>query len=135
MEVLKEWKIGAGICTNENNEVLMVLQGKPEEEKKWAVPAGVVKNGETFEQCCVREVFEETGYEVSIIEKVFEKETDISTVSYFLVEITGGKMSIQDPDQLIYDIKWRSVFDMADDEFGFPEDKKMLIDLFSKSLI
>ena len=79
--------------------------------------------------------FLETGYEVSIIEKVFEKETDISTVSYFLVEITGGKMSIQDPDQLIYDIKWRSVFDMADDEFGFPEDKKMLIDLFSKSLI
>jgi len=60
------WKGAAGICLNENNEVLMVLQGAPGEEKTWTVPSGTVEEGETFEECCVREFFEETGLKVKV---------------------------------------------------------------------
>jgi 8-oxo-dGTP diphosphatase len=46
------WRGAAGVCINENGQLFMVLQGKPDHE--------------TFEQCVIREFKEETGYDVKI---------------------------------------------------------------------
>lgn len=35
-----EWKGASGVCVNQYNDLLMVLQGKPAEVKKWTVPSG-----------------------------------------------------------------------------------------------
>lgn len=37
---MQKWFGSSGVCINENPELLMVLQGKPEEEKMWTVPSG-----------------------------------------------------------------------------------------------
>ena len=45
-----------GLVTNENNELLMIFR-----RGKWDLPKGKLDDGETIEQCAVREVEEETG--------------------------------------------------------------------------
>ncbi|MFD2042950.1 NUDIX hydrolase [Ornithinibacillus salinisoli] len=129
---MKEWYGAAGVCVNENNEILMVKQGTPEEEKTWSVPSGGKENGETFEACCIREVNEETGYHVNIIRLLFAKKSTSdgyhTEVQYFEVQAYGGEAEIQDPDNLIYEIGWKSVEDITNLELTYPGDREILID-------
>lgn len=62
------WRGSAAVCLNDKRELLMVKQGKPEEEK-----------GRSFGIDCL--------------------------VHYFHVVCSGGEMKIQDPDELIYEIR------------------------------
>jgi len=94
---VQKWFGSAAICINEFGELLMVLQGKPEEEKTWSVPSGRQEENETFEECCVRELKEETGYIAEVVnelkvKKGFYNEINVSfEVHYFLVNIVGGE--------------------------------------------
>ena len=45
-----------GIITNENDEILMIFR-----RGKWDLPKGKLDEGESIEECAVREVREETG--------------------------------------------------------------------------
>ena len=67
---MKKWFGSSCVCMNENGQLLMVLQGKPEEDKTWSIPSGGKEYGETFEECCLREITEETGYIGEIIEEI-----------------------------------------------------------------
>ncbi|WP_102027403.1 NUDIX hydrolase [Salirhabdus sp. Marseille-P4669] len=134
---MRTWYGAAGICINEQNELLMVLQGKPEERKSWSVPSGGLEKNETFEECCIREVEEETGYVVEIEKKVKIKkgmncyDPIPYQVHYFLVSLTGGTKTIQDPDHLIYEIDWKSTEDLFNLLLTFPEDRSFLIELLN----
>lgn len=128
------WRGAAGICINQDGKLLMVLQGKPHEEKKWSVPAGGMESGETIEECCMREITEETGYIAEVGEKIYIKEQagiefDRVEVHYFLTTIVGGEMNIQDPDGLIHEIAWKSLDEIRELDLGFPEDRDFLIRL------
>ncbi|MGP4038599.1 NUDIX hydrolase [Gracilibacillus sp. D59] len=131
---MQKWFGSSGICINKNNELLMVLQGKPDENKKWSVPSGGQEINETFEECCIREMEEETGYIVELIDeikvkKASYKELNISVeVHYFLVKIVGGERKIQDPDHLIYDIAWKNIDELKELDLSFPGDRILLID-------
>ncbi|MES9683871.1 DNA mismatch repair protein MutT [Bacillus sp. AFS001701] len=135
---MEKWIGATGICINRKGQVLMVLQGKPDEQKLWATPSGGLEQNESIEECCKREIFEETGYEVEVIKQLFIKE-GISygfqvEVHYFEVRIIGGNAKIQDPDQLIYDIAWKSADEILEIELSFPEDRNLLIDLINKKV-
>lgn len=126
------WIGAAGVCINSEGKLLMVLQGKPHEDKKWSVPAGGLEAGETIEECCIREIAEETGYTAEVGEKIYVKEQvgdefDRVEVHYFLATIIGGEMKIQDPDGLIHDIAWKTREDLESLDLGFPEDRKFLL--------
>ena len=127
---MNKWCGSSAVCINEKGQVLMVLQGTSEEIKKWSIPSGGKEANESFIECCIREVEEETGYIGEVIEEIKVKRSVINTfeveVNYYLVKIVGGNMKIQDPDQLIYDIAWKSVEDLNLLEFSFPEDKSFL---------
>jgi len=130
------WKGSAAICVNENKEILMVLQGKQNEQKKWSIPTGGKEENETFEECCIREVKEETGYQVIIDRKFYEK-NGMSYglqihVHYYIVTVVGGERMIQDPDNLIYEIEWKSIEDLINLELTFPEDRALIINLLNK---
>jgi ADP-ribose pyrophosphatase YjhB (NUDIX family) len=132
---MEKWIGAAGICINLKGQVLMVLQGKPEKKKLWAVPSGGLEKDESIEECCLREFNEETGYEARIVKPLFIKE-GISfginvEVHYFIVEILGGTAQIQDPDQLIYDISWKSPNEIRKLELSFPEERDLLINLIN----
>ncbi|MBO1580977.1 NUDIX hydrolase [Bacillus sp. XF8] len=128
---MKRWIGAAAICVNEKNEILMVLQGKKDEPKRWSVPSGGQEEEETLEECCIREVWEETGYHVEIINKIYEKKGVTYGipvyVHYYLVKQIGGSMNIQDPDGLIYEIDWKDVHELREISFAFPEDYELLL--------
>ncbi|UOQ86571.1 NUDIX hydrolase [Gracilibacillus salinarum] len=135
---MRKWFGASGVCINEENKLLMVLQGKPEEVKKWSVPSGGLEIEESFEECCKREVSEETGFIVEIADKLQvkkgeNKEIGIAVeVHYYLVSIVGGERMIQDPYHLIYDIDWKSIEDLKKLDLSFPEDRDFLIDCIQR---
>ena len=124
----------SGICINEKGQLLMVLQGKPEEKKAWSIPSGGKEHEETYEECCIREIKEETGYLVEIVEEIMVKKKTyehlnvLAEVHYFSVKMVGGKRYLQDPDNLIYDIAWKTLNELRTIELTYPEDKDFLID-------
>ncbi|MGE7695049.1 NUDIX hydrolase [Lysinibacillus sp. NPDC094177] len=128
--ILGKWQGAAGICLNEVNQLLMVLQGTKEEEKTWAVPSGGIEATENFETCCIREVYEETGFVVDIVREVLHKNNEVVEVRYFETIIKGGQKTIHDPDELIYEIAWKSKEDLLDIKLTFPEDRQFLLSLF-----
>ncbi|GAA0358431.1 NUDIX hydrolase [Bacillus horti] len=135
---MKKWFGSSGVCLNSNGEVLMVLQGKTDEDKTWSIPSGGKEGNETFEECCIREVHEETGYDIKIIKKLkvkegISEEHNLSyEVHYFLIQVVGGERNVQDPDGLIHDIQWKSVNEIEDLVLSFPEDRDFLMKMFNR---
>ncbi|WP_082686936.1 NUDIX hydrolase [Bacillus sp. FJAT-27445] len=131
-----KWAGAAGICVNDEGRVLMVLQGKPEEVKKWSVPSGGLEEGESFRECCRREFMEETGFIIEVFDEVRVKTGTYEgfkvEVHYYIVKIVGGSRKIQDPDNLIYDIAWKSKEEIAILDLSFPEDRDFLLSFLEK---
>ena len=126
------WKGAAGVCINEKNEVLLVLQGPPEEEEKWAVPAGGVEQGESLRECIEREFFEETGLNVKVTGelKVRSGEYENAAVSfdvhYFEVEVAGGEITLQEGDEWISEVAWKPIGELAELDMAYPDDIELI---------
>ncbi|EIM07237.1 mutT/nudix family protein [Planococcus antarcticus DSM 14505] len=129
---MSNWKGAAGVCVNQNNEVLLVLQGVPGEDKKWTVPAGGVEEGETAEQCCSREFFEETGLTVRVLEKLntrtgeYEDSAVSFEITYFKVEVIGGEIALREGDEWIADVAWKSISELGELEMAYPDDAALI---------
>jgi 8-oxo-dGTP pyrophosphatase MutT (NUDIX family) len=78
----------------------------------WTLPKGTPETGETTEQTAVREVNEETGLRVRIVEPFDSIEYTFvqhgtrihKTVHYFLMEPTGGDFA--DHDHEFEEVRW-----------------------------
>ena len=130
----QKWQGAAAICINQKGQLLMVLQGKPDEVKTWSVPSGERHKSESFIECCMREVKEETGYDVSIMTELFCKEHENYEVHYFLAIVVGGIAQSQDPDGLIYDVKWVSHKNISTKKLTYPGDQEVLNAYINKPL-
>jgi 8-oxo-dGTP diphosphatase len=136
---MEKWMGAAGICLNGKRELLMVLEGRIEEEEKWSVPTGGLAANKTFEECVIREVEEETGYKVRVVEAlrrksgVYEDFNIAYEVQYFSVEIVGGRLQIQDPDKLIQAIDWKPQEELVDLGLNYPEDREYLIEYMNRA--
>lgn len=134
---MANWRGAAGICLNDQREVLMVLQGPPEEEKKWGVPAGPPEADETLEQSCIREFSEITGLEVRIVKKAGTKKdsfdnADVSMeLQYFLVEVVGGQLMVWEGDPWIREIAWQPIDKLATLELADPHEAEVIRSLLN----
>ncbi|WP_262177192.1 NUDIX hydrolase [Saccharococcus sp. Marseille-Q5394] len=128
---MKSWSGSAGICINEHKEILMV---KSFGSERWAVPSGGIEEGESPEECCIREIKEETGYDVKVIKKLKVKETTIKNIKvktyYFRVEKIGDSSGINDPDQIIVEADWKSLSDIKTINHVYPEDLELLLEQY-----
>jgi len=95
----------AGIVL-QHDDVLLVRRGAPPQKGLWSLPGGALELGESLQQGVTREVLEETGLEVRVLEfaGVFERimTDDSGAVEYhyvlldYLCEQTGGALSAGD---------------------------------------
>lgn len=134
------WKGAAGVCINEQNQVLMVLQAGEDEEAKWSVPSGGIEGDETFEECCVREMEEETGLQVEVISKIYDKIGSVEQYAityelhYFQVKIVSGELTVQDPDELILEVAWKSLDELDTLPMSYPDDTAFLKKLLNEAV-
>ncbi|PID38210.1 MAG: hypothetical protein CSA65_07630 [Proteobacteria bacterium] len=61
--------VGGIIFDPEREAVLLVERGAPPAQGLWSVPGGLVERGEALAEACAREVLEETGLQVRLIEQ------------------------------------------------------------------
>ncbi len=93
-------------------EICLGMRRRERNGVSWALPKGTPSDGETAEQTALREVSEETGLEVRIVEHVGAIEYFFTqdgvrihkTVHYFLMEPTGGNLA--DHDHEFEDVRW-----------------------------
>ena len=94
--------IGVAAVVIENDKVALVRRGRPPAYGEWALPGGAVELGETLEEAVIREVSEEIGLEVEVLELVaildrifLDKEGQVQfhyLLLDFLCRKTGGKL-------------------------------------------
>ncbi|KAM9313287.1 8-oxo-dGDP phosphatase NUDT18 [Gastrophryne carolinensis] len=82
-----------GVLLNEQEEVLMMQEAKPECLGTWYLPAGRLERGETLVEGLCREVSEETGLLCEPITLLAVEERGASWVRFvFLAKHTGGTL-------------------------------------------
>ena len=97
----------------------------------WTLPKGTPDPGETLEQTAVREVTEETGLEVRIVEPLSAIEYAFvqdgsrirKTVHYFLMEPVGGDLSRHDGE--FERVRWVA-FDEAGGLLSFAPERELV---------
>ena len=62
--------VGVAAVVIEDDRVVLVRRGRPPAYGEWSLPGGAVEPGETLEEAVVREVKEEIGREVEVMELV-----------------------------------------------------------------
>jgi hypothetical protein len=78
-----------GIIFSNNGKHIVIVQNKYMFEEKnkvlWGLPKGHIKKNETYAQCAQREIFEETGIRVNILEK--HPKIKINNTFYFPIKL------------------------------------------------
>ncbi len=107
---------GGVVCRPGEHGLDVVICGRTG-DGVWGLPKGTPDPGETTEETALREVSEETGLEVRILEKIGVVEYWFARegvryhkwVHFYLMEPTGGDTSTHDAE---YDrVEWRPVED------------------------
>lgn len=105
--------VGCGaFILNEKNELLLQQRNKAPEREYWSIPGGKVEMFEKMEDAIKREVLEETGVEIEIIDllgicnHIVESEKSHWMSPSFLCKIkNGGVPKIMEPTKHL-DMKW-----------------------------
>ena len=63
-------KVGVGVFVKRNGKILVGKRRGSHGAGPWALPGGHLEPGESFEECCKREVLEETGLTINNISPV-----------------------------------------------------------------
>lgn len=111
--MLREFSAG-GIIFNQHGQVLLICNAAMRDPNKayWGFPKGHLENGESSKDAALREVKEETGLDVEIIDKVgedryvFSKDGEkiFKVATFFLMQTQDTNIVIQ--EQELLDAKW-----------------------------
>lgn len=111
------YSCGALTWRDHNNvrEVLLIKQFHHKDA--WGIPKGHLVEGETFEQCAIREVREETGIVIELGIRLIDAETlwkgdKKVVVSYLARQVGNDPLNTDDPECEVADARWFSLDDL-----------------------
>lgn len=114
----------AGIVLH-NDEILLVKQ-KVSKDRNWSLPGGRLEKGESLELSIIRELKEETGYDVQVVKFLYlcEKVEEENTLLHltFLLEVKDGELTLPTNEfdaNPISDVRWVKINDLIN--YGFSE--------------
>lgn len=89
------------VVRDPDGRFLLVLRTKEPEAGAWTVPGGSVEPGETFAQAAAREVLEETGIVVRVLEELWAVDVPfgddaVYEIHDFLASPVGGSLCAGD---------------------------------------
>jgi 8-oxo-dGTP pyrophosphatase MutT (NUDIX family) len=117
--------------TDHGAELVLGRRQRDRDHSIWSLPKGTPDGDETPEETAVREVNEETGLEVRIVDTIGDihyrfvrdgRRID-KTVHYFLMEATGGDLA--DHDHEFDEVRWFGVGE-AEARLRFPTERDIL---------
>ena len=94
--------VSCGIV-NKDDKILMVKRCKKEGDLSWVFPGGKIEDGETSDEACIREVYEETGVNVSIISLIGERVHPNTgfKLYYYLCKYESGEIRVLDENEIL----------------------------------
>lgn len=129
----------AVVIKNNENKILLAKEknDKPYEKAKglWTLPAGKVETGESLLDAAKREVKEEVGYDIKLIDAIgvynlFSSKNGSSVSgTAFRGEIINDKIS----DAEFKDVYWVDVEDIAKSKIKFRKGIKKIIEDYQKN--
>lgn len=119
-----------GVVYKIENDNVKILLISTKDGKVWTLPKGIVEQNEDSEKTALREIKEETGVDVKIVDElgetsywfIMEGEKYFKTVKYFLAEYKGGQIN---PDWEVSSAQW---FDIQEalKKLTYKSDKEIL---------
>jgi 8-oxo-dGTP diphosphatase len=109
--LLKRVDVACALIHDEHGNILVVKNVR-NGSFYWELPGGAVEEGETLEHAAIREVKEETGYDIAVTglsslrEMYFTARGHHALIVTFFAKITDGEIDIQDPDNDIVEVRW-----------------------------
>ncbi len=66
----RQWRVGASAAVVREDRVLMIRHTYGEKQEYWGLPGGYATHDERLDQTAIREVWEETGLMVAIVDVI-----------------------------------------------------------------
>jgi len=102
-------KVGVGVCIIKDGKVLMGQRLNSHGEGTWSFPGGHLEFGESWEDCAIREVSEETGLKIKRLRfitctnDIFLAEGKHYITIYMQADWKSGRPTVKEPDRMV---KW-----------------------------
>ena len=129
------FQFSAGGVVFKKDPNLQILVSQHSQHHGWVFPKGLIgdreeNKKESKEETAIREVKEETGAEAKILKPltpvtywfVLDEEKIKKTVYYFIMEFTGGDISIHDHE--MENVEWIDVSEV-EKRLTYPSDRKV----------
>lgn len=110
--VMKQWIVGGAVIEHEG-QLLLVRNRRKNGSAYWTTPGGVIDEGESVLSGLAREVFEETGLQVTAWDRhLYTVTVEAPELGWslraevHLVADFSGKIIVDDPDGIVEEVRW-----------------------------
>ena len=114
-------QVVAAVIRQSDTALLVHQQGAGDTAASWALPGGVVEEGELLDEALAREVREETGLEVleagrpAYVAQLDDPGDEHQTIAFvFEVQAWRGEIRPADPDEVILDSEFCAMSETID---------------------
>jgi ADP-ribose pyrophosphatase YjhB (NUDIX family) len=107
----KTTSCGGVVWRSRNGRLELLLVKQFANKERWGIPKGHVHEGETLEECAIREIREETGVSTVLgtrlpAASITYKDEDKTVVSWLATCIGNDEPKHDDPDSEVADARW-----------------------------